>query len=423
MSGCYRKDFLCITVWLPRTTVPGVHVLKVRWNSFSLRVIDSWNALPENVVMAPYFNCFKSRLNTHWKKKQKNTPINSTLGATAPDLNLGITTRIRLQRLFNLFRLCELHVHQVKTRINLMIRWTPMWFEGFVVLRLIYQKQVEHGCAEQNEPRHDKTNSMSVHPAKTQISLGIQPVWSESSLSAWRNLGSLATHWAHGKNSDQTVRMPRLIWVFAGRTIIWLVLSCCGSNDKNTFRRYVDQKMNKRFSKNLTSSQYLIVIWYRVAICAGELTFCGRYHTSVTDITKLDFTIKFTGFRVSVSQFPYLIRDGWRSLTICSIWKAQWLRSDRKTNQWPPSHWSIWYRSEPMTTNGRLGCRRKISESTATWLFAMLSGRTYSWFLDWFSDVSHARTLPLKAYMSRDMTKPTKWLCVQRRLRSAWASA
>ena len=45
-----------------------------------------------------------------------------------------------------------------------------------------------------NEPRHDKTNKISVRPAKTQISLGIRPVWSESSLSAWRNLGSLATH-------------------------------------------------------------------------------------------------------------------------------------------------------------------------------------------------------------------------------------
>ena len=26
-------------------------------------------------------------------------------------------------------------------------------------------------------------------------------------------------------------------------------------------------------------------------------------------------------------------------------------------------------------------------------------------------------------YISRDMTKPTKWMCAQRRLRSAWASA
>ena len=54
------------------------------------------------------------------------------------------------------------------------------------------------------EPRHDKTNKMSVRPAKTQISLSIRPVWSESSLSAWRKLGSLATHWAHSKDSDQT---------------------------------------------------------------------------------------------------------------------------------------------------------------------------------------------------------------------------
>ena len=34
------------------------------------------------------------------------------------------------------------------------------------------------------EPRHDKFNKMSVRPAKTQISLGIHPVWSESSLCA-----------------------------------------------------------------------------------------------------------------------------------------------------------------------------------------------------------------------------------------------
>ena len=50
------------------------------------------------------------------------------------------------------------------------------------------------------EPQHDKTNKMSVRPAKTQISLGIRPVWSESSLSAWRNLWSLATHWAHSED-------------------------------------------------------------------------------------------------------------------------------------------------------------------------------------------------------------------------------
>ena len=57
-----------------------------------------------------------------------------------------------------------------------------------------------------------------MRPAKILFSLGIRPVWSESSLSAWRKLGSLATHWAHSEDSDQIGRMPRLIWVFAGRT-------------------------------------------------------------------------------------------------------------------------------------------------------------------------------------------------------------
>ena len=70
---------------------------------------------------------------------------------------------------------------------------------------------------------------MAVCPAKTQISLGIRPVWSESLLSAWRKLGSLATQWVHCEDSDQTGWMPRLIWVFAGRTLILLVLSCRSS--------------------------------------------------------------------------------------------------------------------------------------------------------------------------------------------------
>ena len=44
------------------------------------------------------------------------------------------------------------------------------------------------------------------------------PQSDQSSLSAWRKLGSLATHWVHSEDSDQTGRMPRLIWVFTGHT-------------------------------------------------------------------------------------------------------------------------------------------------------------------------------------------------------------
>ena len=42
--------------------------------------------------------------------------------------------------------------------------------------------------------RMPKPTKWHVHPAKTQISLGIRPGWSESLLSSRRNLWSLATH-------------------------------------------------------------------------------------------------------------------------------------------------------------------------------------------------------------------------------------
>ena len=35
---------------------------------------------------------------------------------------------------------------------------------------------------------------------------------------------------AQRRVSDQTGRLPRLIWMYTGRTVISLVLSCCGSN-------------------------------------------------------------------------------------------------------------------------------------------------------------------------------------------------
>ena len=66
---------------------------------------------------------------------------------------------------------------------------------------------------------------MSVRLAKTQISLGIRPVWSESLLCAqWVAKGPRFLH-VDSEDSDQTG-----IWVFAGHTLILLVLSCRGSN-------------------------------------------------------------------------------------------------------------------------------------------------------------------------------------------------
>ena len=57
-----------------------------------------------------------------------------------------------------------------------------------------------------------------VFQVKTQISLGIRPVWSESSLCAqWVAKDPIFLH-ADSEDSDQTGRIPRRIWVFAGRT-------------------------------------------------------------------------------------------------------------------------------------------------------------------------------------------------------------
>ena len=68
-----------------------------------------------------------------------------------------------------------------------------------------------HDASNAIKPRHDKTNKVTVRPAKTQISLGIRPVRSESSLCAqWVAKGPSFLH-ADSEDSDQTGRMPRLI--------------------------------------------------------------------------------------------------------------------------------------------------------------------------------------------------------------------
>ena len=68
-----------------------------------------------------------------------------------------------------------------------------------------------------------------VRPGKTQISLSIRPVGSESSLCAqWVAKDQMRLH-ADNEDSDQTGRMTRLISVFAGRKANMLVLSWGGS--------------------------------------------------------------------------------------------------------------------------------------------------------------------------------------------------
>ena len=114
-----------------------------------------------------------------------------------------------------------------------------------------------------------------MRPAKSQISLGIRPGWSESSLSTWRNLESVATQWAHSEDFYQTGQMPRLIWVFTERTchfvgfvMRWLISyfreTCKGylllfrSTNKNEKQSFTGQFIIKRLRLLYTDKQHFI---------------------------------------------------------------------------------------------------------------------------------------------------------------------
>ena len=95
-------------------------------------------------------------------------------------------------------------------------RWAHIFFVGSFHTPCLILEQKEL----------TKPTKWHVRSAKTRISLGIRPVWSESSLSAWRKLGSIVGYPLSAQQRlCQIGWMPRLIWVFAGRTATLLVLS------------------------------------------------------------------------------------------------------------------------------------------------------------------------------------------------------
>ena len=129
-------------------------------------------------------------------------------------------------------------------------------------------------CNNKVEPRHDKTNNMSVRPAKTQISLGIRLVWSESSLCAqWVAKDPRFLH-VDNEDSDQTGRMPRLIWVFAGRTATLFVLSCRGSN---TNWHHTEYKTTRGFKP---PSILILTVPMRY-FCCGSLLLLEPRHEKI----------------------------------------------------------------------------------------------------------------------------------------------
>ena len=113
--------------------------------------------------------------------------------------------------------------------------------------------------------------------AKTYINMGIRPVCSESPLCALRIAKDLKLLHADSKDSDQTGRMPRLIWVNAGRTCHFIGLWCCGSYVKlgmislplpPTFGTVVIRS----YLCNVTAEKWFIIWVYKVCFWI----FCNK---------------------------------------------------------------------------------------------------------------------------------------------------
>ena len=93
-----------------------------------------------------------------------------------------------------------------------------------------------------------KPTKWLVCPTKTQISMGIRQVWSESSLCARRVSEDPMFLHADSEDFYQTGRMPRLIWVFDGRTchfvgFVMRRLRCLSSTEQHTDKtNWISQK-------------------------------------------------------------------------------------------------------------------------------------------------------------------------------------
>ena len=82
------------------------------------------------------------------------------------------------------------------------------------------------------KPQHDKTNKMSVHPPKIQISLGISPVWSEFTLCAqWvakepRFLHADSEDWSDWADAQADLSLRWMHSHIVGFVMKWLILFC-----------------------------------------------------------------------------------------------------------------------------------------------------------------------------------------------------
>ena len=108
--------------------------------------------------------------------------------------------------------------------------------------------------------------------AKTQISLGISVQFDQSSLSASRNLKSLATHWAHSRDSDQTGWMPIAMHRYF---TVWLPFSF--NAHKISFLRFQRHVQPFRINREEVMVMRKQLQW-RGNHNAKKIKHCDRHH-------------------------------------------------------------------------------------------------------------------------------------------------
>ena len=124
---------------------------------------------------------------------------------------------------------------------------------------------------------------LTTKATKWHVRLGIRPVWSESSLSTRGKLRSLAIIIAHSEASDQTGRMPRLIWVFAGckdhfvcfvmRQLILLCLTCVNKTDFCYFEAFYFLNLPEKVRVFIYPCTCMLVSVYYVILQTSSNTF------------------------------------------------------------------------------------------------------------------------------------------------------
>ena len=142
-----------------------------------------WNKI---FIFFSYFNVYlvdKINRSNKWVTSRENLfmPCANNKGADRYCLD-------RIIPLVSIPEISSLYLSSVAAQTGLSLLWSQTWRQVFLRCGS-YKPEYSKTYKIITELLLDKTNKMTYAPIEAHIRLGIHPVWSESSLSAWRQLG------------------------------------------------------------------------------------------------------------------------------------------------------------------------------------------------------------------------------------------